>query len=233
MGSNDTTINMLARGFKRQNSKPLSIRLHDTDSIARPVVEDFIRQIFAQAYGANISQFYPSLLAVNNSEKSYAAVAGFREATEHRLFAEFYLDKPIEDYLNQRRDSIVEVGNLAPASAGQARWLIACLTGFLHSAEFTTAVFTAVPALVNAFRRVGIPLTRLSDAKINSLPVDHHWDWGSYYELKPAVYAADVNKAYETLNQVCKQDISLQKIWLDACREGQLYRFTRLSQTAY
>ena len=64
---------------------------------ARP--ENFIRAVFHAAYGARIRNFYPHLLSVTRPDGGYAAVAGIRAAAWETLFAECYLDAPVEDLI--------------------------------------------------------------------------------------------------------------------------------------
>jgi len=203
----------------------LSFKTFADEIAAREPLEAFIQQVFRQAYEAQISTFYPELISITRADRSFAAVAGFRSA-HHALFAEYYLEQPIESLLAKydpaiERSGIVEVGNLAPASAGQARWLIAALTSFLYSAGFTWVVFTAVPALHNAFSRMGMPLTTLAKADEQRLSPKLKDNWGRYYEANPMVYAGKIQVGYETLNQLISPNMPrLQSLWRQAQLEG-------------
>lgn len=207
---------------------PLTVESHPETSSQRGELESFIRQVFHQAYGAQIHTFYPSLIGINRPDSSFAAVAGIRAASES-LFAEQYLDRPIERLLAERghlvrRQAIVEVGNLAPASAGQARWLIATMTAYLHAAGFSWVVFTAVPALHNAFLRMGLPLTALADADRSRLDPELQDNWGRYYDGRPRVYAGYIRTGYNALNRQIGPNLpKLQALWLQAQEEGRHY----------
>ena len=208
--------------------KPLSFAIQTDDVAARAPLEAFIQQIFRQVYGAHIGSFYPALISIARPDGGFAAVAGFRSAAMP-LFAEHYLDRPIELQLAKQgvavvRGSIVEMGNLAPAGAGQARWLIAALTSFLYSAGFSWVIFTAVPVLHNAFGRMGIPLLTLAAARRSQLEAGLKDDWGSYYDSSPMVYAADIHASYRTLSrQIGPGMPRLQALWLQAQRAGYGY----------
>lgn len=158
----------------------------------RAGAEDFVRETFARSYGAHLSAFYPLLLGIRRQTREYAAVAGVRPAGGQSLFLEHYLDAPIERILGVERTRIVEIGNLSPAGAGQARWLICMISAFLTGAGFFQVVFTAVPKLSNAFRRMGLPLRKLGEASADRLPAGVADDWGTYYESRPAVFSGDL-----------------------------------------
>lgn len=213
--------------------KTLSFTIHTDNTKTRAPLESFIQQIFMRAYNAHIHTFYPALISITRADESFAAVAGFRSATKP-LFAESYLDQPVESLLAKygyvvERSAIVEMGNLAPANAGQARWLIAALTSFLYSAGFSWVIFTAVPALHNAFARMGIPLLTLAEADINCLDQKSKDEWGSYYKSRPMVYAANIHNSYNTLNQQISSNMPrLKALWLQAQMEGCTY-----SQSAF
>ncbi len=73
------------------------------------------------------------------------------------------------------------------------RWLITTLTGFLYSADYKYIVFTLVPGVYNAFKRMNIPLEFMAEAKRECLPEDIRHKWGSdYYQKKPVVLAGDI-----------------------------------------
>ena len=197
----------------------------------RDHLEAFIRQVFLQAYAARISTFYPHLLGITRPDDAFAAVAGIRPASRGALFSEFYLDAPIEDLVADHtgrtigRAEIAEVGNLAPASAGQARWLIAALTAYLHAAGFTWVVFTAVPTLYNAFARMGLRPIGLAAADVTRLDPALQDDWGSYYEARPVVYAGEISQGFRALNSLIDPALPhLWALWHDALQLGAATR---------
>ena len=65
--------------------------------------------------------------------------------------------------------------------------------------EAAWVVFTAVPALRNSFRRIGIPLVTLATADGNRLPAAARAEWGDYYEQAPAVTAVRVRSAFDAV----------------------------------
>jgi len=170
----------------------------------RPPVEAFIRRGFERAYGARVTQLLPTLMVLKR-DAEIAAACGLRPAAAERLFLEAYLDEPVETALSRatgldlgRRD-IVEVGNLVIARAGYARRLIVHLTTWLSAAGPAWVTFTAVPALRNSFRRLGIPLVTLAAADGSRLPAPVRAEWGDYYEQAPVVTAVRVQSAFDAV----------------------------------
>jgi hypothetical protein len=172
----------------------------------RHAIEDFIRLGFERAYGARLTRLMPTLMALRRDAETVAA-CGLRAAAGEKLFLEAYLDQPIESALSiatglsLRREDIVEVGNLVISRAGFARRLIFHLTTHLNAAGPAWVVFTAVPALRNNFRRLGIPLVTLAPADGGRLPAAARAEWGDYYDQAPQVTAVRVESAF---NAVCE-----------------------------
>jgi len=200
-----------------------ALTLMDPAHAQRSFAEAFVSAVFRQAYGANLGTFYPLLLGLTRANGDYAAVAGIRPAGAATLFSEHYLDQPAEQLLSTDRAGIAEIGNLAPASAGQARWLICTLSAFLMGAGFSHVVFTSVPRLRNAFSRMGLPLTRLAEAPRERLPADQQADWGRYYDCKPAVYAGDIIAGTPALLALMAADPALLRLAECARAAGQAF----------
>ena len=201
----------------------LDLELMDPSHPERATAEAFVRAVFKDAYDARLSTFYPLLMSIIWPDSRYAAVAGVRPAGAEALFSEHYLGAPIEALLGVEREKIVEIGNLAPASAGQARWLICTLTAFLSGAGFTHVVFTAVPRLYNAFRRMGLPLLKHADARPDCLPAAQVREWGSYYNSKPAVYSGDIRVGERAFRKLMATDPELRDISRRAFRAGLIF----------
>jgi len=168
---------------------------------ARAEAERFIRDVFFDAHGARLGTLMPEILAERDGDGRLLAACGLRGAAENALFLERYLDRPIEDGIGATgargvdRARIVEVGNLAVRAPYTARHLIATLTEYLLAGEAEWSVFTAVPALRNAFARLGVPFHRLGVARIEALPERDRAAWGRYYDKVPEVLAVRVREA--------------------------------------
>lgn len=185
--------------------------------------EEFVRLTFARSYGAHLSSFYPLLLGIRHAQGDYAAVAGVRPAGSEPLFLEHYVGAPVETMLGVDRARIVEIGNLSPAGAGQARWLICMISAFLTGAGFFYVVFTAVPRLSNAFRRMGLPLRRLGDGRAHLLPAGMADNWGTYYESEPGVFCGDINLGFRALAPVVEARHDLRETVRQAHALGRTF----------
>ncbi len=162
----------------------------------RAELEAFVAAVFRSSCGARIQSFLPELLAFE-AGAALCAVVGCRGAAGQHLFAEHYLDRPAERVIGAvlgrevRRAELVEVGNLALAYPGQARWVIAATTAFLAAAGYRWVIFTAAGPLFNAFGRLGLRPVPLAAADPKRL-ADGGAAWGRYYDAQPRVYAGDV-----------------------------------------
>ncbi len=207
---------------------PYRIELQDTEGAGRHTLESFIHNTFKRSYGADIHHFLPLLMSLSNHNKELIAAVGFHPAQNESLFLEQYLDNPIEDLLscqlgdNVQRGKIMEVGNLAVATAGGARGLIIALTSYIKGAGFDWVVFTAVPSLINSFRKMGLEIIPLAKAKKERL-VTGSEQWGSYYDSDPLVVAGNVNQGFENLERLLKLEHGLkimQTLWNQAYAAG-------------
>ena len=181
------TIGLAERSF--------DVHFSQSDADDRAGIEQFISNVFHQAYGARIKRFKPCLMSLRDRDNKLVAACGFRSAALEPLFLETYLDRPIEAVISERtgfpvkRSSIVEVGNLSVAEPGMARYLIAAIVTQLHATSKQWAVFTAVPVLRNAFAKMGLNPVILCNADKSRLAPEEQAEWGNYYELKPQIMA--------------------------------------------
>lgn len=193
----------------------------------RITAERFVSACFKRHYGAEISHFMPLLMSLRDQHDRLKAVLGFRYADEHPLFLENYLDQPVEQLLAGKlkmpvvRSRLVEVGNLAVASAGGGRWLITALTAYLSNTGAEWALFTIGPVLSNAFRRLGLELIELAEARREALPIEEQRRWGSYYDQRPKVMAGNLAHGHAVLWSHCQQERSMRELWQSAERAGR------------
>lgn len=189
--------------FLNELSQPVRVQLHDQPDAQRSPVAQFIRTVFLQHYGAQLRGLYPNLMTFRCGDQLRAAV-GIRCAADEPLFAEQYLSTPAHTLIAARwglqvaRTQLVEVGNLALAGPGDARWVIAAVTSFLYAANYRWVVFTAVRPLFNAFQRLGLRPVALATADPARLP-DGGRDWGSYYDAQPQVCVGDIRSGQRKL----------------------------------
>ncbi len=201
----------------------------------RAALESFVHDTYARAYGADVREFMPLLIALRSHAGEPLAVMGVRSAAQEGLLLEHYLDAPVEEVIRVRtgaavrRDGVVELGNLAVAHAGAARWMIVALNAFLRGAGVEWVTLTAVPALRNAFGHVGIDLTALAQADGSRLGAARH-RWGSYYDRKPVVLAGNVAHGFARLQQAMELEQAcalLRGLWEQSLADGRLARAWR------
>ena len=176
-----------------------------------------IAKVYRKAYGARLNEFMPRLLKVAGQDGAFRAIVGMRNAVDQPLFLETYLDEPIEQSIARKtgevvgRDCIVEIGNLAESRPGDARLGIIASTMYLHKQGYRWVVFTAVPQLLNAFKRLGMEPLDMVAADPERLPEDQRALWGSYYAERPMVCLGDIAAGYASLKD-------FDNTWLGAKR---------------
>lgn len=175
--------------------RPFVVHFSGADAVDRTELEQFVRDSFGRAYGAEVKHFMPLLMSLRSHSGDLLAVCGLRHAENQRLFLETYMDQPVETVLSQRtgqmveRCDVIEIGNLAVASAGFSRHLIGAIVEHVYATDLKWAVFTAVPALRNASNKLGIHLEWLCAADKNRLNSGERSEWGNYYSQNPQVMA--------------------------------------------
>lgn len=207
---------------------PTKVELNGPKSVERVEAENFVRGSFMTHYGAHIDHFLPSLMTLRNDGGRLLAVLGLRNPEDEKLFLEHYLESPVEQVLNRtiqsqvKRTDLIEVGNFAVGAVGGGRWLITALTAFLHTSGRQWAVFTCGPILRNAFDRLGIRLIDLALADPRSLTSEESRKWGSYYDSKPRVMAANVAQSHQVLSELFEKECALSLLWMGALQAGRL-----------
>ncbi|WP_421882247.1 thermostable hemolysin [Methylibium sp.] len=178
---------------------------HGVGDPARPRVEEFIRRVYDERYGARVRQFAPVLVSLRDAADPDApvlAAAGYRVATQP-LFLEHYLDVPIEhalavDAARPPRERIVEVGHLAAVRAGEGRRLILRLAQHLAGLQVEWVVSTLTEELRHLFTRMSVVPRALGAADPARLGQAAH-DWGRYYDHHPVVLAGHLPLAMRRL----------------------------------
>ena len=196
------------------------------DHAERAQVTEYVKQTFRRVYAAELNSFMPHFIRVRDHKNNCKAIIGYRDAEHQRLFLEAYLDEPVEAAISRHigepvaRASIVEVGNLAAAEAGDARIAIIAATAFLHTAGYRWVVFTGVSRLRNGFRRLGLEAKELVEADDSRLSEDERRSWGSYYAGNPVVCFGDIRTAHDNLQELW---VSLRDTWASAVEEGEKF----------
>ncbi len=196
------------------------IVLLDASHPDRDKAEAMVRRVFQQSYGARLSAFYPWMLGIRGKDGEFRAIAGIRTGSQ-RFFAEHYLPDRVEKLLGVPREEVVEVGNLATRKSGEIRWIIAAVTAFLQGAGFSRVLITITPLLRNSFRRMGLPLEHLADARQESLPAELAGDWGAYYDCNPEVCVGKIAIGYHAFRKnICSSE-QLRQAWEQALVLGE------------
>lgn len=190
-----------SRWLSRLRSRPAIVSIYPAFARDRRIVEDFIINIYAQAYGAHIGVHYPVLMSVRDESGKILAALGFRYAGEETLFLEQYLPQPVEHVLGVPRQGIVEIGNLASDGGGASLFLFAALSTYLHHKGQTHAVVTGTRFLEKRFGELGLHPQRLAPANPARL-LQKDENWGSYYDTDPHVMAGHIDEGYKRLQKV-------------------------------
>ena len=165
------------------------------ESSCRREVEAFIHAVFKVTYGANVTEFMPTLVALRDENGVLMAAFGMRSAADEKLFLEQYLDMPIEKLLTEQlgkpitRNEITCIGNLAVSNPRNAGVLIAHI--IQHSLEIGIewCVATAHHSLQNGLIKGGRDVYPLHLADKARLSPEEQFEWGSYYDSMPQVVA--------------------------------------------
>lgn len=172
----------------------------------RASLERYIAECFERSYGAVITHFADTLLALRDADGHWMAALGYSlPASRSEVFVEQYLDCPLEQALTRvirepvSRGALAEVGNMAATSSGMGRALIALATRHLYARGLDYVVFTATRALSNSFLRLGIALHPVAPADPARLR-DGEARWGSYYRNKPTVMVGRIETGLHTLS---------------------------------
>ncbi len=180
---------------KRQRAENIMVSTSNIDAADRREVEQFIHDVFAQTYGANVQHFMPELVALRDEEGQLVAAFGLRKAGKSPLFLEQYLDAPIETVMSNRfgktisRDQITEIGNLAVANPRNAGVLIAHVIQHSLDMGIEWAVATAHHSLQNGLIKGGRDVYALQAADPERVEPVERATWGSYYKHLPQVVA--------------------------------------------
>ena len=172
----------------------------------RARVESYIEKIFRNKFDANLREFLPLLITLENEHGEIFAALGIRFADKQMLFAEQYTHKEIDSVVLEKfnildkREHIVEIGSLASSKSGYARYLFLAMTKILTSWRYRWLTFTAIPVVINVFKKLRLNPVELCNATIKDL-VHTKTNWGSYYDKNPRVMIGDVFSANTYLEQ--------------------------------
>lgn len=195
------TANLYLKSGRTLKVSPLTPSVINITGLFEPErsrVENFIKDIYKDRYGADIEVSYPVLMSVRNNVGDILAAVGFRYADNEKLFLEQYTSQPIENILQCERNRIVEIGNLASAGQGASIFLFAALASYLNNRNIQYAAVTGTDFLHRHFERMGLNPQKICDADIQDISSDNQ-DWGIYYDTKPRVLVGQVDMGVKNL----------------------------------
>ena len=217
----------------------MMISIYTNSEKGRDKVEYFVHQVLENQYSANIQNYLPWLFSISDKNGGIQSALGLRGAYGSTLFLEQYLNNSVEKIASKvtnasiNREDIIEVGNLAAVSAGGARMLIYTLTAFLRGAGYKWVVFTAPQLLINSFKRLGLDLHYLADAKLDNLTNDKT-NWGHYYDSDPQVVIGNVDNSFEILEKNPNlNEVESAMVWNQAYAKGYMYRISKNTPLEY
>lgn len=165
------------------------------EAACRAEVEAFIQAVFNITYGANVTEFMPTLVALRDNNGVLMAAFGMRYASDELLFLERYIDVPIEELMTAKlgktihRQQITCIGNLAVSNPRNAGVLIAHVIQYSLDIGIEWCVATAHHTLQNGLIKAGRDVYPLHVADKARLSADEQALWGSYYDHMPQVVA--------------------------------------------
>lgn len=180
---------------KRQLINNIKVSCVEIGSPERKDVEQFIHDVFADSYDANVQQFMPQLISLRDENQQLVAAFGMRKADQEPLFLERYLDEPIEVVISSRfnrvitRHEITEIGNLAVANPRNAGVLIAHVIKHSLDVKVAWCVATAHHTLQNGLIKGGRDVYALQSANKARLTGIEQATWGRYYDQLSQVVA--------------------------------------------
>ncbi len=192
---------------KRYQSHEITSHTVEKSAQSRQEVELFIQTVFMRSYGATITEFMPTLVALRDENGVLMAAFGLREASDESLFLEQYLDNPIEQEVSRHlhrpitRNEITCIGNLAVSNPRNAGVFISHIIQYSLDIGVQWCVATAHHSLQNGLIKQGRDVYPLAEANPTRLSENEQKRWGSYYKQTPQIIAIRGNATPLALNQ--------------------------------
>lgn len=198
------TMTLSTSGFARKGGDlnryaMAQFHLHTAGDATRPEVERCIADKFAQVHGAKITHFSKHLISLT-CEQHLCAAVGLSPAAGGQLFAERYLDAPIQTVIanatgqSVERQDVLEIGNLVSSWKGSSLMLFVFLGELMHELATTWVVFTAIPEVQRLLAKLEFTPTVITHADPKYI-ADANRNWGSYYQKSPQVVFGEIQPA--------------------------------------
>lgn len=215
--------------FTEPYPAPLSLRCYFPDTPGRAQLEELVRKVFFDTYGADISSFCDCLLGLRDGTR-LLGVVGVRPGHAGPFFLQQYLDEPALDCVQRVTGTtcggaeLVEIGNLAVPAPGASRLLLTGLAAFLHGAGARWMMFTAVAPLIHLLGRAGFRPHQLAAAERERLRAGAD-KWGCYYQRSARVCVGSIHGAAHALKRgQGAVDGNAGKLWDEAWFQGSAAR---------
>ena len=160
----------------------------------RGKAEQFIREVYEEEYGAQLSAFPHRLLVKIGQQGEILCAAGLRTSAEG-FFSERYLDTTVETALAGvrgrpvARERIFETSTFASRSPRAVPLFVGQIIDWGEASGFEWGFFTITRRLSTLLDRLGLDLAPLGRA--DPARIENAGAWGSYYDQEPAVFAAN------------------------------------------
>jgi hypothetical protein len=169
--------------------------------LMRSNVEDAIRAVYRDRYGARLACFPEVLVAEITPWGTIECAAGLRFGYQ-RLFLEYYLGIPVELALERRfgrridRHRAVEVCHLVASAPKSSLPFVHRIIEYVESEDAEWAIFTATKPLRALLRKERLNMVDLAPAE--QMRVPNPADWGTYFKHDPRVMAVNRFAVFES-----------------------------------
>jgi Thermostable hemolysin len=171
----------------------------------RERLETFIREQYAQRFGASVTSFAPLLVAATDHGQIHCA-AGLRFAPDG-FFSEVYLDTPAELSIGLGTDSVVprqsifEVTSLCSVSPRTSVSFVRHLAWYGWAEGFAWSIFVATRQLRALLDKLAFCPVTLAEASAERIAEPQAW--GRYYDTDPLVLAVNRTSILEAQLKRC------------------------------
>ncbi len=170
----------------------MKIEFPTEGSRARAEAEQHIRDVYKAAFGAEITEFAPSLVTVRNAQGQILCAAGLR-TVEDGFFSDVYVDGGFGEGVEGAGGlpvpaaQILEVVSLASTTPFPVLAMLDVMVGWGRAQGMRCGVFTATAKLRRLLDRTGLEYSRIAPAHPSRVASPE--SWGSYYAHDPWVCA--------------------------------------------
>lgn len=224
------TTTKLASTTRTGIGKHFTLRLIDRAHADRPELENYVRAVFYQRFGARPQHLFPWIAELRDHFGIRIGALGLRWGCKSSFFSEVYLEEPADCAIARHfrrpleRSQIMEVGHFAASHAGAGRITIVAMAALTAQLPVAWILGTLNRPIRRSFGRAGVPLVELAEARAKKMGAEAHC-WGRYYESQPKVMAVDISMGRRTLSVtggLAQIDVDLSTMDLSAIGKLEL-----------